>query len=98
MFQDQQEEYAMEKSMQTRRVPLLTWAQAGTAEAWESLPAHKGFVGFNLRDSGAIAVQIRGDSMAPQFPHGSYAIVYPSWEAKSVAHMTYEDAVAAIGR
>jgi SOS-response transcriptional repressor LexA len=30
-----------------------------------------------------VAVQIRGDSMAPEFPHGTIAIVYPSWEAKN---------------
>jgi SOS-response transcriptional repressor LexA len=66
-----------------RTIPLLSWAQAGTTESWEDVYEHEGFVGFNVRDSKAIAVQIRGDSMEPQFPPGTIAIVYPSWEAKS---------------
>ena len=30
-----------------------------------------------------MAVEIRGDSMEPQFPQGTLAIVYPTWKAKS---------------
>jgi len=66
-----------------RTIPLLSWAQAGTTEAWEDVYEHEGFIGFNVRDPKAVAVQIRGDSMAPQFPQGTIAIVYPTWEAKS---------------
>jgi transcriptional regulator with XRE-family HTH domain len=64
-------------------IPLLSWAEAGTTEAWEDVYEHEGIVGFNVRDSKAVAVQIRGDSMAPQFPQGTIAIVYPTWEAKT---------------
>jgi SOS-response transcriptional repressor LexA len=66
-----------------RVIPLLSWDQAGTAQAWEDVQGREGFVGFNLRDSKAVAVQIRGDNMATQFPHGTFAIVYPSRQAKS---------------
>jgi len=66
-----------------RTIPLLSWAQAGTTQAWEDVYEHEGFIGFNVRDPKAVAVQIRGDSMAPQFPQGTIAIVYPGWEAKS---------------
>jgi transcriptional regulator with XRE-family HTH domain len=66
-----------------RVIPKLSWAQAGTTEAWEDVYGREGFIGFNVRDSKAIAVEIRGDSMAPQFPHGTIAIVYPTWEAKT---------------
>jgi len=66
-----------------RIIPLLSWAQAGTTQAWDDVYEHEGFIGFNVRDPKAVAVQIRGDSMAPQFPQGTIAIVYPSWEAKS---------------
>jgi len=69
--------------MTARVIPKLSWAQAGTTEAWEDVYEHEGFIGFNVRDSKAIAVEIRGDSMAPQFPQGTIAIVYPGWEAKS---------------
>ena len=64
-------------------IPLLSWAQAGTTEAWDQASNHEGFTGFNLPDPHAIAVEIRGDGMAPQFPQGTIAIVYPTWKAKS---------------
>lgn len=69
--------------MTARVIPKLSWAQAGTTEAWEDVYEHEGFIGFNVRDAKAIAVEIRGDSMAPQFPQGTIAIVYPTWEAKT---------------
>ena len=72
-----------EPAVTTRAIPLLSWAQAGTAQAWEDLDEYERFVGFNVRDSRAVAVRIRGDGMAPQFPHGTIAVVYPGWEAKS---------------
>jgi transcriptional regulator with XRE-family HTH domain len=66
-----------------RVIPLLSWAQAGTTQAWDDVYEHEGFTGFNVRDPKAVAIQIRGDSMEPQFPQGTIAIVYPSIEAKS---------------
>jgi SOS-response transcriptional repressor LexA len=66
-----------------RVIPLLSWAQAGTAEAWTDLEGREGFVGFNVEDPKAVAVRIRGDGMEPRFPQGTIAIVYPGWEAKS---------------
>jgi transcriptional regulator with XRE-family HTH domain len=66
-----------------RNIPLLSWAQAGTTGAWNDIYDYEGFVGFNVRDPRAVAVQIRGDSMEPLYPQGTIAIVYPSWEAKS---------------
>jgi SOS-response transcriptional repressor LexA len=65
-----------------RVIPLLSWAQAGTTQAWDDVYEHEGVVGYNVRDPKAVAVQIRGDSMEPQFPAGTIAIVYPGWEAK----------------
>jgi len=72
-----------EPGVVARVIPLLSWAQAGTTQAWDDVYEHEGFIGFNVRDPKAVAVQIRGDSMAPQFPQGTIAIVYPTWEAKS---------------
>ena len=74
---------ATEAGVTARVIPLLSWAQAGTTEAWADVYEHEGFVGFNVRDPKAVAVQIRGDSMAPQFPQGTIAIVYPGFEAKT---------------
>jgi SOS-response transcriptional repressor LexA len=67
----------------TRVIPLLSWAQAGTTRAWDDLDEREGFVGFNARDPKAVAVQVRGDGMAPEFPQGTIAIVYPGCDAKS---------------
>jgi transcriptional regulator with XRE-family HTH domain len=67
----------------TQSIPLLTWAEAASARAWEDSDQHENFIGFNVRDPKAVAVQILGDNMAPQFPQGTIAIVYPGWEAKN---------------
>jgi transcriptional regulator with XRE-family HTH domain len=72
-----------EPGVTARTIPLLSWAQAGTTEAWDDVYEHEGFIGFNVRDPKAVAIRIRGDSMAPQFPQDTIAIVYPGWEAKS---------------
>jgi len=72
-----------EPGVSARVIPLLSWAQAGTAQAWDDVYEHEGFMGFNVRDPKAVAVRIRGDSMEPRFPEGTIAIVYPGWEAKS---------------
>jgi transcriptional regulator with XRE-family HTH domain len=72
-----------EAGISARVIPLLSWAQAGTSQAWDDVYEHEGFVGYNLRDPKAVAVQIRGDSMEPRFPEGTIAVVYPTWEAKS---------------
>jgi SOS-response transcriptional repressor LexA len=75
--------FAPDPGVTSRVIPLLSWAQAGTAQAWNDLDAREGFVGFNVRDPKAVAVQIRGDGMAPPFPPGTIAVVYPGCEAKS---------------
>lgn len=83
---DSSADAAVEKDLRTvttREIPLLTWAEAGKAQAWEAASRHEGFIGFDVRDAKAVAVQLRGDSMAPLFPQGMIAIVYPGWEAKT---------------
>lgn len=71
-----------EAGVTMRVIPLLSWAEAGTRQAWENAHEQEGYVGFNVRDPKAVAVKIRGDRMAPPFPQGTIAIVYPSLEAK----------------
>lgn len=44
---------------------------------------YEGHIAFNVSDRKAIAVQIRGDSMSPQFGEGDVAILYPSHEARN---------------
>jgi SOS-response transcriptional repressor LexA len=70
-------------SVTVHTIPLLSWEEAGTTQAWDDVAQYGRFTGFNLHDPKAVAVQIRGDAMAPQFPQGTTAIVYPSSRAKS---------------
>jgi repressor LexA len=69
--------------MSARTIPLISWAQAGTAQAWEDVYEHEGIVAFNVKDPKAVAVQIRGDSMEPKYPEGTVAVIYPGREAQS---------------
>jgi len=78
-----EEPFASEAGLLVSVIPMLSWAQAGMAGAWDEVYGRERFAAFNVRDPKAVAVQIRGDTMAPQFPQGTIAIVYPSREAKS---------------
>ncbi|MCE0483415.1 MAG: XRE family transcriptional regulator [Methylacidiphilales bacterium] len=62
-----------------RNLPVLSWAQAGTAtdpnrisQEWEEV------VPSDLADEKAFAVKLRGDSMEPKFSDGDIAILLPS--------------------
>ena len=66
-----------------RTIPLISWAQAGTAQAWEDIYEHEGIVAYNSKDPKAVAISIRGDSMEPEYKEGTIAIIYPSVQAKT---------------
>jgi phage repressor protein C with HTH and peptisase S24 domain len=61
-----------------RYVPLISWAQCGHLTDFEDIYDYEGYVAFNVRDSKAIAVTLKGDSMEPRFREGDVAILYPS--------------------
>jgi SOS-response transcriptional repressor LexA len=66
-----------------RTIPLLSWAEAGELKQWDDVYEHDGFVAFNVKDPKAVALKIRGDSMSPEYPDGTVAIIYPSFEPKN---------------
>ncbi len=70
--------------MTARYVPLISWAQAGTLASFtDDAYQHEAHLAFNVTDRRAIAVEIRGDSMAPQYTEGDIVILYPSHEPKN---------------
>lgn len=70
--------------MTARYVPLISWAQAGTMASFDDTSyQYDAAIAFNVKDPRAIAVQIRGDSMSPQYGEGDVVILYPSYAAKN---------------
>lgn len=80
----QKPKIVMPPGMTARYVPLISWAQAGSMTSFDDEAyEYEGYLAFNVKDAKAIAVSIRGDSMAPQYTAGDVAILYPSIEAKN---------------
>jgi len=65
------------RQLRVRRVPLIGWTQAGEAidfedvVDWETLD----FVSVEINDPRAIAVRVRGDSMAPEIVEGDIVVL-----------------------
>ena len=77
------ENAAMYKT-QPRMIPLLSWAQAGIATAFEEIPEHwQEFIPAVVTDKQAFAIQLRGDSMEPKYSDGDIAVVLPSTPARA---------------
>lgn len=67
-----------------RYVPLISWAQAGTMASFtDEAYQYDAHLAFNVTDRRAIAVEIRGDSMSPQYSEGDIVVLYPSHEPKN---------------
>ena len=62
-----------------RRIPLVSWAQAGEAVDYDELPASwQKVVPTDLDDPKAFAVTIAGDSMEPRYHENDVAMLTPS--------------------
>ena len=62
-----------------RRLPVLSWAQAGEATEYGEIPADwDEVVPSDVSDERAFGVRLRGDSMEPRFSDGDIAILLPS--------------------
>jgi repressor LexA len=62
-----------------RNLPVLSWAQAGEATAFEEIPQDwDEVVPSDVTDERAFGVRLRGDSMEPRFSDGDIAILLPS--------------------
>jgi phage repressor protein C with HTH and peptisase S24 domain len=69
-------------SRRLRTVPILSWAQAGTAIDFEQIPADwDDVVPTDLADERAFGVRLRGDSMEPKFSEGDIAVLLPGTAA-----------------
>ena len=62
-----------------RRIPLVSWAQAGAAVDYDELPASwQKVVPTDIDDPKAFAVTIAGDSMEPRYHENDVAMLTPS--------------------
>ena len=61
-----------------RNIPILSWAQAGQATAFEQMNDWDEVVPSDVSDEHAFGVRLRGDSMEPKFSDGDIAILLPS--------------------
>lgn len=68
--------------IKARNIPLISMAQAGElVDHTDQIYDYEAITAYDVRDPKAIAVRIKGDSMSPEFPEGSVAVVCPSYEA-----------------
>jgi phage repressor protein C with HTH and peptisase S24 domain len=62
-----------------RKLPVLSWAQAGHATDFGEIPRDwDEVVPSDVTDERAFGVRLRGDSMEPKFSDGDIAILLPS--------------------
>lgn len=67
-----------------RTIPMLSWAHAGEAVAYEQLPeSWQPRVPCTNNDPKAFAVAIEGDSMEPKFSSGDVVVLLPSSEPRN---------------
>lgn len=69
--------------LQLRHIPVITMAQAGKLTEWKDLEDFETVEAYAVKDPQAIAVRIRGDSMAPDYKEGTVAILYPNTPIQS---------------
>jgi SOS-response transcriptional repressor LexA len=62
-----------------RKLPVLSWAQAGQATDFDEIPRDwNDVIPSDVSDERAFGVRLRGDSMEPRFSDGDIAILLPS--------------------
>lgn len=64
-----------------RKIPIIGWAAAGTLTDYADIVEWEDVLTTEINDPKAIAIRIRGDSMSPNFPEGTIAVVTPSFKA-----------------
>ena len=68
----------------TRRIPIVSWVQAGRFTHYEELPlSWEEWIDTLCPDPNAFAVRVVGDSMLPKYPAGNLAICMPSFPPKN---------------
>jgi SOS-response transcriptional repressor LexA len=66
------------RKMAVRRVPVIGWAQAGEAVAFEDVVDWDAVVSVETSDPKSIAIRVKGDSMTPLIAEGDIVVVSPS--------------------
>ncbi len=67
-----------------RRVPIVSWVQAGRMQNYEEMPeGWMDWVDCLCPDPKAFAVRVVGDSMMPDHPPGGLAVVMPSFPPRN---------------
>ena len=80
----QKPDIVVPEGVSARYVPLISMAQAGSMKSFsDEAYQYDAHIAFNVTDRRAIAVKIRGDSMAPQYGEGDIVILYPSSEPRT---------------
>jgi len=70
--------------IKAKNIPLISMAQAGELTDYtDGIYDYETITAYDVRDAKAIAVRIKGDSMSPEFPEGSIAVICPSYEAQT---------------
>jgi repressor LexA len=64
-----------------RKVPILSWAQAGTTTDLGQMSDWDEVMPSDVADERAFGVRLRGDSMEPKFSDGDIALLLPSTAA-----------------
>ncbi len=68
----------------TRRVPIVSWVQAGRFTCYEELPpAWQEWTDCLCPDPNAFAVRVVGESMMPGYPPGNLAICMPGFPPRN---------------
>lgn len=77
-------DHALPARLRSRQIPVVSWAAAGKARAYEDLAAQiDETVGTHVTDPNAFAVIIEGDSMEPEFKAGDRVVVAPNLEPRN---------------
>jgi phage repressor protein C with HTH and peptisase S24 domain len=63
--------------------PLISWASAGDAHAYEDQGYNVPRIPTTCRDPHAYCLEIEGDSMEPKYSRGDIVVVAPSREARN---------------
>jgi SOS-response transcriptional repressor LexA len=74
---------ALTGNLTAKTIPLISMAQAGDLVEFEDVYDYEGVIAYAGKDPRAIAVRIRGESMAPDYGEGTIAILYPSFKPQN---------------
>lgn len=64
-----------DRRLKIRQVPLIGWAQAGAAIEFEAVVDWDNVVNVEINDPKAMAIRVKGDSMAPQIEEGDIIVL-----------------------